>query len=133
MPGTENNFPSKILDYLAWRKPIISTWTKGLSPEYREVLHITEDNPLAFSSAMTSYIGIEQEDTNKHEKWFKEKTWKKQAISLLIFLEKIWCFPDILSNRLLPYKPPHYIPAPNVTNKVRLASSSLAVKKKKKP
>ena len=89
MLGTENNFPSKIFDYLAWRKPIISTWTKGLSPEYREVLHITEDNPLAFSSAMTSYIGIEQEDTNKHEKWFKEKTWKKQAISLLSFLEKI--------------------------------------------
>ena len=89
MLGTENNFPSKIFDYLAWRKPIISTWTKGLSPEYREVLHITENNPLAFSSAMTSYIVIEQEDTNKHEKWFKEKTWKKQAISLLSFLEKI--------------------------------------------
>ena len=89
MPGNENNFPSKIFDYLAWKKPIISTLTKSLSPEYREILHITEDNPFAFSSAMSSYIGIEQEDMNKHEKWFKEKTWKKQAISLLSFLEKI--------------------------------------------
>ena len=71
------------------KKPIISTWTKSLSPEYREILHIAEDNPLAFSSAMISYIGIEQEDMNKHEKWFKEKTWKKQAIRLLGFLEKI--------------------------------------------
>jgi len=89
MSGNENNFPSKLFNYLSWKKPIISTWTKSLSPEYKEVLHITEDNPLAFSSAMTSYIGIEQEDTNKHEEWFKEKTWKKQAISLLSFLEKI--------------------------------------------
>ena len=89
MPGNENNFPSKIFDYLAWKKPIISTWTKSLSPEYREVLHITEDNPLAFSSAMISYIGIEQVNINQHEKWFKEKTWRKQAISLLSFLKKI--------------------------------------------
>jgi len=89
MPGNENNFPSKLFDYLAWKKPIISTWTKSLSPEYRKVLHIAEDNPLAFSSAMISYIGIEQVDVNQHEKWFKEKTWKKQAIRLLGFLGKI--------------------------------------------
>ena len=89
MPGNENNFPSKLFNYLSWKKPIISTWTKSLSPEYREVLHITENNPLAFSSAMTSYIGIEQDDKNKHEEWFKEKTWKKQAISLMSFLERI--------------------------------------------
>ena len=89
MPGNENNFPSKLFNYLSWKKPIISTWTKSLSPEYKEVLHIAEDNPLAFSSAMTSYIGIEQDDKNKHEEWFKEKTWKKQAISLMSFLERI--------------------------------------------
>lgn len=89
MPGNENNFPSKLLNYLSWNKPIISTWTKSLSPEYKEILHITEDNPRAFSSAMKSYIGIEQDDKNKYEEWLKEKTWKKKAISLMSFVEKI--------------------------------------------
>ena len=89
IPGTENNFPSKIFEYLSWKKPIISTWTKGLSPEYRKILHIAEDNPLAFSSAIINHIGIEYEDMSKHEKWFKEKTWKKQAINLLKFIEKV--------------------------------------------
>ena len=85
----QGSFPSKLFDYLSWKKPIISTWTDGLSPEYREVLHVVEDNPLTFSSAMISYIGIEQVYMNQHEKWFKEKTWKKQAINLLRFLKKI--------------------------------------------
>ena len=89
IPGTENNFPSKIFEYLSWKKPIISTWTKGLSPEYRKILHIAEDNPLAFSSAIINHIGIEYEDMSKHEKWFKEKTWKKQATNLLKFIEKV--------------------------------------------
>ena len=85
MPGNENNFPSKLLNYLSWKKPIISTWTKSLSPEYKEILHITEDNPQAFSSAMKSYIGIEQDDKNKYEEWLKEKTWKEFQFFFLSF------------------------------------------------
>ncbi len=38
IPENERNFPSKILEYLSYGKPVISTWTAGLSPEYRDVL-----------------------------------------------------------------------------------------------
>lgn len=36
----ENNFPSKLLDYLAWNKPILSTKTAGLSPDFVDNLEI---------------------------------------------------------------------------------------------
>lgn len=40
----EYNFPSKILLYLGYGKPIISTVTPGLSPEYKSVLCLLSDN-----------------------------------------------------------------------------------------
>ena len=89
MLGNDNNFPSKLFDYLAWNKPIISTWSNGFSPEYRKVLDIVEDNALAFSTAMTNYIAVKSASMNQNEKWLQEKTWKKQAINLLSFLNKI--------------------------------------------
>jgi glycosyltransferase involved in cell wall biosynthesis len=40
--GNELNFPSKLFDYLAYNKPIISSWSAGLSPVYRELLYVVE-------------------------------------------------------------------------------------------
>jgi len=42
LPGNEKNFPSKLFEYLSYGKPIISTWTPGLSPEYRDMLIVPE-------------------------------------------------------------------------------------------
>ena len=39
LPGVENNFPSKILQYISFGKPILSTKTKGISPLYDELLN----------------------------------------------------------------------------------------------
>ncbi len=36
----KHNFPSKLLRYLSFKKPIISTWTEGLSPGYRAVINV---------------------------------------------------------------------------------------------
>lgn len=38
IPGGENNFPSKLLEYLKYGKPIISTKTAGIAPYYDNVL-----------------------------------------------------------------------------------------------
>jgi len=38
-----HNFPSKVLEYLSYGKPVISTWTEGLAPEYRSVLTVLEE------------------------------------------------------------------------------------------
>ena len=37
------NFPSKILEYLAWERPVISTYTLGMHPAYRKVCVIFDD------------------------------------------------------------------------------------------
>ena len=89
MPGNELNFPSKLFDYLAWKKPIISTWTKSLSPEYKNILHISKDNPKAFAEAMISYINKKQMRFKIDENFIKKKNWKNQAERLIFFLNKI--------------------------------------------
>lgn len=42
-PGNAANFPSKLLHYLKYGKPIISTWTAGIEPGYRRVLTVLEE------------------------------------------------------------------------------------------
>ena len=89
MPGNEFNFPSKLFDYLAWNKPIISTFTKSLSPEYKNILHIIKDNPKAFAKAMSLFI-IKKKINNKIDPLFlKNKSWKNQAQRLIFFINKI--------------------------------------------
>jgi glycosyltransferase involved in cell wall biosynthesis len=40
------NFPSKLLEYLSWCKPVISTYTGGIHPVYNEIIEfIYSDNP----------------------------------------------------------------------------------------
>ena len=43
VPGNAMNFPSKILVYLSYGKPVVSTWTPGLSKDYRNVLEVIEE------------------------------------------------------------------------------------------
>ncbi len=48
-----NNFPSKLLEYLSYGKPIITTKTKGINPIYLDYMYILEnENPLELSKLM---------------------------------------------------------------------------------
>jgi len=49
LAANARNFPSKLLEYLAFAKPIISTWTNGIPPHYRAVLRVVEPNPAAIA------------------------------------------------------------------------------------
>jgi glycosyltransferase involved in cell wall biosynthesis len=47
---SENNFPSKLLTYLRFSKPIISTIGQGIPDEYRQVLiHLEQEDPLVLA------------------------------------------------------------------------------------
>jgi hypothetical protein len=85
------NFPSKILHYLAYNKPIISTFTEGLSPEYEKVLIFTKDGSSealtseikkAFDLALSEYSNI----CNKVIEFNKKYTWDYQAQKFLTWL-----------------------------------------------
>ena len=87
--GNDINFPSKLFDYLSWNKPIISTRTKSLSPEYNNILHFVKDNPVAIATAMKSYITNKKRYIKKFDKFKKEKNWNNEAKRLIKFLQQL--------------------------------------------
>jgi glycosyltransferase involved in cell wall biosynthesis len=87
--GNAMNFPSKILEYLSYGKPVISTWTPGLSPEYRNVLEIlNEETEECLAQAIEKVLSWSNdrryENSQKIANFLlKEKTWEHQAHRLL--------------------------------------------------
>ena len=52
-PGNRLNFPSKVLEYLGTGKPVVTTRTVSLAPEYDSVLlFAADDGPVAFAAAI---------------------------------------------------------------------------------
>jgi glycosyltransferase involved in cell wall biosynthesis len=89
LPRAENNFPSKLFDYLGWGKPIISTWTPGLSEDYRSVLHVVDNDPNAFASAMIFYIEGGKNKIKLNDTFCLDKSWTRQSKRLISFLDKV--------------------------------------------
>ena len=65
MAGNEMVFPSKLMDYLSYGLPIVSTWTPGLSPVYRNLLFVPRDEPDGLVGAITNALALEP------AKWLK--------------------------------------------------------------
>jgi glycosyltransferase involved in cell wall biosynthesis len=92
IPGNERNFPSKILEYLTFGKPVVSTWTPGLAPEYRDVLIVPdEENPQCLAQTIDRVFAWESQDLENNffrTKLFLEttRTWELQARRLLEWL-----------------------------------------------
>tara|TARA_A100001015_G_scaffold240124_1_gene273700 strand:+ start:6233 stop:7372 length:1140 start_codon:yes stop_codon:yes gene_type:complete len=83
------NFPSKLFDYLSWQKPIISTWTKGLSPEYKTVLDISKEEPKDLALTMQKYLNNRAKKLNINKEFINKKNWDNEARKLILFLKKI--------------------------------------------
>lgn len=88
-------FPSKIMEYLKYGKTVVSTWTKGLNPIYRDLMLISESpSAIDFSTAVKTAI---QETTNqradraKRIRAFLEysRLWSKQAERFVTFTEEV--------------------------------------------
>ncbi|MFZ4699309.1 MAG: glycosyltransferase [Candidatus Methylumidiphilus sp.] len=96
---SKHNFPSKILEYLSYGKPVISTWTLGLSPEYRHVLYIPDEETAEGLSDIIQKI-FQWSDHQYRENaiavfsFLKQKTWVEQAKRL-----NTWISLEIASHR----------------------------------
>jgi glycosyltransferase involved in cell wall biosynthesis len=92
VPGNEKNFPSKVLEYLTYGKPVVSTWTPGLAPEYRDVLFVLdEETPECLAHAIHTVLQFNSGDLKQtffRTQSFLEssRTWQIQASRLLAWL-----------------------------------------------
>lgn len=57
--GNEMNFPSKLLHYLSSLKPVATTLTPGVAPEYADiVLEARDDSPQGFAAALDRALSL---------------------------------------------------------------------------
>lgn len=91
IPGNHMNFPSKVLEYLSYGKPVISTWTGGLSPEYAEVLTVlAEETPSCLAQTI--------QEVAAWDAWARLK--KAKEIASFLGSRKLW---SIQAKRLLTW------------------------------
>lgn len=79
------NFPSKLLQYLAYAKPVISVRLKSLEADYRKILEIpAENSPEEFAKTIEMVASWKAEEYNRRcdiiREWFRaNKTWDVQS------------------------------------------------------
>ena len=55
--SNHSNFPSKILEYLSFCKPVISTFTDGINPDYKQVIEfVYSDDPVELAGKIKQVI-----------------------------------------------------------------------------
>ena len=88
------NYPSKVPQYLAWGRPVVSTWIDSFSPDYRDVLEICENTPESYVEKLNEVLtwtdGQRQVKFEEIKSWFeRRKNWNHQARRLMEFCENI--------------------------------------------
>ena len=85
------NFPSKLFDYFSYGKPIISTYTEGIAPLYKDYLIITEDSVNAMKETIKKILSWDKTQlndySNKIKHFSKENMWNKKVKQLWNFIK----------------------------------------------
>jgi len=86
------NYPSKLLHYLAFGKPVISTFTDGVSPDYAEILipiRDESDDALCEAIDRTMKIDVNEYEAirDRIERFNKTHTWAYQVNRFVLWLK----------------------------------------------
>jgi glycosyltransferase involved in cell wall biosynthesis len=92
---SENNFPSKILTYLKFTKPIISTMGHGIPSEYQQVLiHLEQEDPEALAQLIQSVcvwdkVRMAQHQSTVNDFVMNAKSWQAQSKRVIEWIQSI--------------------------------------------
>lgn len=91
-PECEGKFPSKLFEYLSYGRPVVSTLTSGISPDFEEVLFVVkEENANKMAKQLDIIVNKYNSDDNfqahKNKVFLEAKTWESQSIRFLRFVE----------------------------------------------
>ena len=86
--ATQHTFPSKVLEYLSYGKPVVSTWSQVFSDSYRRVLLIPGDeSPAAFALCLQQALDMPTEKREALRRticdFLDDKLWRVQARRLI--------------------------------------------------
>ncbi|MDD2284086.1 MAG: glycosyltransferase [Paludibacter sp.] len=93
--STSGKFPSKILEYMSFGKPVLSTETAGVAPEYNKFVSFFDaNNPSSFQSALHNLRTLAPEkNADQQQKVFKflkiNKAWSIQGRRLQKFIDNV--------------------------------------------
>lgn len=87
------NFPSKLLLYLAFGKPVISTVSLGMSPEYASVvIEIEDESEVSLTQSLQKGIQMDVKNynsfCNKVVAFKEQHSWDKQVSKFMIWLNE---------------------------------------------
>lgn len=89
---SQGKFPSKIYEYLSYGRPVISTRTSGISPDYDGVLKMVDsESPDDLAAAINDVFAMDTAALNattiRIKVFLERKTWDIQGQRFLDFLE----------------------------------------------
>lgn len=84
---SQMNFPSKILFYLKYGKPIVSSWTPGLSEEYREILSVPlDETPEEYFNCLRASLGANEILLSRIRRFARNHSWERRCKDLTDFV-----------------------------------------------
>jgi glycosyltransferase involved in cell wall biosynthesis len=93
-PETRGKFPSKVLEYLSYGRPVISTRTSGFAPDYADVVRfVAGEDPVQLAHEITAASALDEaaraEQWNRCQAFLETRTWERQGERFLSFAEQI--------------------------------------------
>jgi len=90
--GNNMNFPSKLIEYLTYCKPVVTTMTDGIPDEYFKICYVSKDNPESLKEKILEAANEEEYKlkilSRNIKNFLTQKSWEMQYTALSTWIER---------------------------------------------